>query len=132
MKYILVAIALALSTGCASVVNGSDQTTNINTIGQEGSDRDVVCRVSNCKGTFTTQPNTTVSIKRAACDLQIHCEDEVTGETGNATLESEYKARFLLPNILIDYCIFSCPIDLLTGSVFKYPESVTVDMDHEG
>jgi hypothetical protein len=128
MKSLLIALPLILSTGCASIVNGSSQTTNIDTHGK-GKDGDVVCKVTNCKGSWMAVPNTSITVRRAGCDMQISCENEETGETGTATLVSEYKARFILPNILIDYGIISIPTDLITGAVYKYPETVCVDMD---
>lgn len=111
---------MLLAAGCASIVEGTDQTLNMNvlpksaacTISQKG---DVIATLSNGGGQ--------VEVPKSKDDLDIDCT--APGYERQAmSVESSASGWGVVGCFLIDLCI----TDYSTGALNKYPKSITVNL----
>ena len=112
-------------SGCASVMEGSDQGLNINTTGCEESGT-IICSVRNTKGASTITAPASVSVEKARGPLTVSCESKDKSAKGSIIVESNYEAMNA-GNILIGG-IIGVGVDAATGAMWKYPSSVVVPM----
>lgn len=130
MKKLASSLAIIAATqvvGCATVLQGTDDTVNVRALG--ATDNSVHCTIKAGGDTwFANGVADTVTIDRSSKDLLIQCESET--QTGMATAESSFQAGWLFADLLWDLCIItlSCPIDAATGAFYNYPDNVTVEM----
>lgn len=122
---ILLAVVAALSSGCASIVNGQNQSVSVDTRYQGNQVSGANCQLSNNKGTwYVTSPGTT-TVQRSYEDIAVKCEKEGT-PSGMVTAKSSTKAM-AFGNILFGG-IIGAGIDVANGAAFDYPNMITVHL----
>ncbi len=115
----------ALLSGCASIVNGTNQIVSVETklAGQAVSG--VVCKLENSKGVFYVTTPGTVTLLRAYGDLSVKCDKENI-DSGLASVKSHTKGM-AFGNILFGGVI-GVAVDAGTGAAYDYPSLITVAM----
>ena len=119
-----------LTSGCASIIDGSKQQVHINSY-DAATNTSVVanCTVSNDEGSFRTASNRSVIVQKDKDLLTVECEsDELKGQ---AMIDGSINGGYILANALIDFCTVSCLIDGISGSWAKYPTMIDVPMDQK-
>ncbi len=119
MRKLLTLVAAVLLSGCASIIEGTDQYINVQLspdtatcqISQKGS---IIATVSNGGGQ--------VSIPKSREDLLFSCSAD-GHQKQNLTIESSTSGWGVL-GCLIDFCI----TDYSTGALNKYPKSVNITL----
>ena len=124
-KLTILLTAFILLSGCASIMEGSDQTINVNTTGCEqlGPMR---CNVTNSEGSSVLTAPASVSVEKASGPLTISCASPDRSATGLRRIQSSYESMNA-GNILAGG-IIGMGVDAATGAMWKYPSSVNVGM----
>ena len=124
--FMIAAAALATQmVGCASIVNGQNQSVSVETRTETGPIAGANCKLSNNKGTwFVTTPGSTI-VQRSYEDLSVRCEKE-SNEPGMASVKSSTKAM-AFGNILFGG-IIGAGVDISTGAAYDYPTLISVIM----
>lgn len=126
MKNIFVISCLLFAmTGCASIVNGTNQPLSV---AAEANGVDITgayCKLSNDKGTwFVTTPGS-ATVHRSAEDLHVKCKKK--GEKpGLADVKSSVKGM-AFGNVLFGGIIGGA-VDAEDGAAFDYPNLIKVEM----
>lgn len=116
---------LALLTGCASIVNGQNQSVSVEARSDAGSVVGANCKLSNNKGTwFVTTPGST-TVNRSYEDLSVRCEKD-THEPGLVSVKSSTKPMAF--GNLIFGGVIGAGVDISTGAAYDYPPLITVLM----
>jgi hypothetical protein len=128
MKNVLVTGTLLFSvftTGCASIVSGSNQSLSVETRNKGAQFAGANCNLSNDKGSwFVTTPGS-VTVNRSYKDLAVRCEKEGV-EPGILTARS-YTKGMAFGNIIFGGVI-GAGVDIATGAAYDYPNLLTVEM----
>jgi hypothetical protein len=121
----LLAAAAQLS-GCASIVNGTNQPVSVETHTSAGKQlAGASCKLSNNKGTwFVTTPGST-TVHRSFEDLSVLCEKDNV-PSGMAMVKSSTKPM-AFGNIIFGGVI-GAGIDVGTGAAYDYPSLIQVRM----
>ncbi len=114
--------ALAI-TGCASIVNGSNQTLSVETRLKGEMVQGATCELKNPKGTYFVNSPGTVVVNRAYDDLIVKCE-KAGLSPGVVTAKSSTKAM-AFGNIIFGG-IIGAGVDVGTGAAYDYPSLITV------
>jgi len=118
-------VAAALSTGCATVMDGSTDSVSINAPGCDKDRSAVHCEIENNDGVVHSMAPGTAVVSKSSSALAIRCESN-EGSTGNTMVESTYNAKNV-GNILIGGGV-GIIVDAVSGAMWKYPKSVNVPM----
>jgi len=112
--------ALMLLSGCASIVEGTDQTVTMNI-----SPTSAVCSVSQKGNVIATLDNGggQVQVPKSKNDLGINCSAEGFKKQ-SMSIESSASGWGVVGCFLIDLCI----TDYSTGALNKYPKTITVNL----
>ena len=111
--------------GCASIVNGQNQSVSVEALAEAGSVVGANCKLSNNKGTwYSTSPGSTM-VQRSYEDLGVRCEKE-PHDPGMVSVKSSTKAM-AFGNILFGGVI-GAGVDVATGAAYDYPTLITVVM----
>jgi hypothetical protein len=111
--------------GCASIVNGQNQSLSVTTK-QDGTDvSGAKCSLANDKGTWYITTPGSVTVHRSFQDLAVKCAVE-TQEPTLATFKSATKGM-AFGNILLGG-IVGAGVDMATGAAYDYPEVIVVTM----
>jgi len=125
LKTIVGAVLLTQVVGCASIVNGQNQSVSVETRTEAGPVSGANCRLTNNKGTwFVTSPGST-TVQRSYEDLAVRCEKEAM-EPGLASVKSSTKAM-AFGNIIFGGVI-GAGVDISTGAAYDYPSLISVIM----
>lgn len=121
-------ITTAITSGCASIIDGSKQQVHVNAYDAvTNSTVTANCTVSNDEGTFRTSSNRSVIVQKDKDMLSVDCEtDDMKGQT---MVDGSINGGYIVANALIDFCTISCLIDGISGSWSKYPTMIDVPMD---
>ena len=118
-------VAASLSTGCATVIDGSTDVVSINANGCEFDKSTVHCELENNDGlVHATAPGSAV-ISKSSSALAIRCESS-EGSTGNTMVESSYSKKNL-GNIILGGGV-GIVVDAVSGAMWHYPQAVNVPM----
>ena len=121
------AILATMSSGCASIVSGTNQPISVETKLKGSPVVGAYCKLNNDKGTwFVTTPGS-ITIQRSVQNLDIKCDKEGT-EPGLLSVKSSAKAM-AFGNILLGGPI-GAGIDVVTGAAFDYPNLIPVEMEN--
>jgi hypothetical protein len=117
-------LGTVLTTGCASIVSGTNQPISVETRSATG---EIVaganCKLENPKGVWYVTTPGSVTVHRAYDDLSIYCTK--TGEQpGIASAKSSTKGM-AFGNILFGG-IIGAGVDTATGAAYDYPALITV------
>lgn len=127
MRYRVIAVlaAMALLSGCASIVSGQNQSLSV--VAKSSDSHGVMgakCSLANDKGQwFTTTPGS-VTVRRSYSNLAVNCQH--SGSTGIAQVKSTTKPM-AFGNIIFGGVI-GVGVDVATGAAYDYPDLVTVQM----
>ena len=111
--------------GCASIVNGQNQSLSVTTK-KDGTDvSGARCSLVNDKGTWYVTTPGSVTVHRSFKDLAVKCAVE-TQEPTLATFKSATKGM-AFGNILLGG-IVGAGVDMATGAAYDYPEVIVVTM----
>ena len=125
MRMVMILTVFLFMSGCASVMEGNDQSINVNTTGCEHLEP-MRCSVTNSEGSSVLTAPASVSVEKARGDMTISCESRDGSATGQKVIESNYEAMNA-GNILIGG-IIGIGVDAATGAMWTYPSSVNVQM----
>lgn len=118
-KYVVIAAAIMLSTGCASIVNDTGQPVKVETKTDAGElVADADCTFTNDYGSVQAKSGSTVTVRRSSKDLDITCKHP-TNPDANARAISRANAGFA-GNILFGGGIGAI-IDHNKGTAYTYP-----------
>ena len=118
-------VVLAALAGCASIVNGQNQSLSVEARSDSGPVSGTNCKLSNNKGTwFVTTPGSTL-VQRSFEDLAVRCERD-DYEPGLISVKSNTKGM-AFGNILFGG-IIGAGVDMSTGAAYDYPTLITVSM----
>ena len=121
----VVVLAASQLVGCASIVNGQNQSISVESRTDSGPVAGASCKLSNNKGTwFVTTPGSTI-VQRSFEDLSVRC-DKDTLEPGLVSVKSSTKAM-AFGNIIFGGVI-GAGVDMSTGAAYDYPTLITVQM----
>lgn len=119
MKTYLLPLTLLALTGCAAIIDGSQQPLNIETTPIKGAQ----CTLTNSKGTWSlAETPGQITVHRAYGDLTVDCKKGAL--TGLTVAESKTKGWFW-GNILFGG-IIGMSVDGFGGAGYDYPETITV------
>ena len=120
----LVAVTTQI-VGCASIVNGQNQSLSVATRSATGPVVGASCKLTNNKGEwFVTTPGS-VTVHRSFQNLAVRCEKE-SQEPGLMSVPSSTKGM-AFGNILFGG-IIGAGVDIGTGAAYDYPDLITVVM----
>jgi hypothetical protein len=111
-----------LLTGCASIVNGTNQSVSVNTQNAHGAE----CSLSNAKGKwYISNTPGSVTVHRSYDALVVECRKNGY-HTAVTNVQSTTKAM-AFGNILFGGVI-GASVDMADGSAYDYPTSIDVMM----
>jgi hypothetical protein len=118
-------IAVTQFVGCASIVNGQNESVSVEARGDSGPVAGATCSLSNDKGKwFVTTPGST-TVHRSANDMEVRCEKSPL-DPGVAMVKSNVKGM-AFGNILFGGFI-GAGVDMATGAAYDYPTLISVVM----
>lgn len=124
---IIIFPALLLLTGCASIVNGTNQVVSVQTVSPTGDVGGATCKLENEKGVYYVTTPGTVTVHRAYGDMNVKCEK--AGFTpALATFKSSTKGM-LAGNILFGGVI-GAGVDAASGAAYDYPALLQIMMGY--
>ena len=118
-------IISSLLTGCASIVNGSNQVVSVETRNKGEMVSGASCQLQNDKGVFYVTTPGTVTLHRAYGDLAVKCEKDNVAP-GLAAVKSSTKGM-AFGNILFGGFI-GAAVDAGSGAAYDYPSLITILM----
>lgn len=124
----LIVIAVSSSlTGCASMINGSKQSIQIETVdAATGAHKPATCHISKRGLSISGKSTDTFEVGRGYDHLQVMCEDG--NSTGRLRHESDFAQRYLFLDIATDLCLVSCFVDGYHRAWYEYPSPMVVEM----
>lgn len=118
-------LAMTFATGCASIVNGTNQPLSVETRLKGTSIAGANCKLVNDKGTwFVTSPGS-ITVHRSGDDLSVKCEKDGI-QPGISAVKSSTKGM-AFGNILFGGPI-GAGVDIANGSAFDYPSLIQIEM----
>jgi hypothetical protein len=124
-KIAITSLILALSSGCASLTQGTSQTLIFNIEPKET--RCVLTRDGDGQIGVVTQSQNTVTVAKDKDDIIVQCRAE--GHKPFTTrIVSSASGAGVTGAVFIDLGI----VDFITGAMWRYPESHNIAMEKEG
>ncbi len=115
-KVILLLTVSMMMNGCATVISGSQDSVEINTMPTSA-----ICDIKGEQYMNKIQTPTELDIPRSAGHLSVTCENDA-GMQGAATLNSEFNEIFLGNILLLPVIYIAGFIDLISGAAFEYED----------
>lgn len=125
LRISLIVAAACLSTGCASIVSGQNQSVSVTTKNQGADVAGAKCSLTNDKGTWYTTTPGSVTVRRSYNDLALTCTLD-GAEPGIASVKSTTKGM-AFGNILFGG-IIGAGVDMSTGAAYDYPDIINVEL----
>lgn len=122
----LAALCVSSLSGCASIVNGSNQAVSVEARHKGQQVVGAQCSLANPKGTYYVTTPGTVTLSRAYDDLNVKCEKEGL-QPSFITVKSSTKPM-AFGNIIFGGVI-GAAVDAGSGAAYDYPTLITVIMD---
>jgi hypothetical protein len=126
-KFFLMIAILSLTSSCASIVSGKNQSVTIKTIAPNNHMNEVnnsTCKLINSKGEWYVQTPQSVFIRKSYGDISVNCQNN--NMVGSKTFSSQHEA-IVWGNVLLGGLI-GFAIDAGTGSGFSYPQTMYVEI----
>ena len=117
--------ACALSSGCASIVGGHNQSLSVETRANGAALTGAQCKLFNSKGTWFVNTPGSVIVHRAYGDLTVDCTHE-KAPPGSMIVKSATKP-LAFGNIIFGGAI-GVGVDVATGAAYDYPDLISVEM----
>ena len=112
-------------TGCASIVNGTNQVVSVQTSSPAGTVTGATCKLQNDKGVYYVTTPGTVTVHRAFGDMNVACE-KAGYLPALASFKSSTKAM-MAGNILFGG-IIGAGVDAASGAAYDYPNLLNIMM----
>jgi hypothetical protein len=128
MQKPLIPILLALtglSTGCASITTGHNQSLSIETRAEGKPVAGANCRLENDKGTWYATTPGTATVRRSYNDLNVRCE--LDGHEPGITAARSATKGMAFGNVLFGG-IVGAAIDVGSGAAYDYPSLISVEL----
>jgi hypothetical protein len=123
-KIIFMGLVLLL-TGCATMFEGSRQDFTVTPTSDNS--KNTLCIARNEEGIWPNLvPFQATNIHRDGNTMNVVCENDL--QKGISNVEPKFQGAYLVLDLLLDFCIISCPIDGINNSFYDYPASVVVPM----
>jgi hypothetical protein len=122
---IFVIACASLLSGCASIVNGTNQIVSVEARNNGDTVVGAKCEMDNGKGKFYVTTPGTVTVHRAYDDMQVKCEKDGM-QPGMAAVKSSTKGM-AFGNILFGGFI-GAAVDAGSGAAYDYPTMISVIM----
>lgn len=119
-------LVLAGLTGCASIVNGTNQVVSVETRSGAGMVNGASCKLQNEKGVYYVTTPGTVTVHRAYGDMLVTC-DKTGLPTSTASFKSSTKGM-LAGNIVFGGAI-GAGVDMASGAAYDYPALLQIMMN---
>jgi hypothetical protein len=114
--------------GCASIVDGSNQSLSVETTFKGVAVAGAQCALTNNKGTwFVTTPGT-VTVHRSYDAMNVKCTD--AGYTPVILSSTSSTKGMAFGNLLFGGLI-GAGVDMSTGAAYDYPKLITVPLDSQ-
>jgi hypothetical protein len=118
----LATLSLSTLTGCASIVNGTNQPVSVST----GSVKGATCALQNNKGRwYISSTPSSIVVNRSFDNLQIRCE-KPGYKHGYKNVVSKTKAM-AFGNVIFGGVV-GAGIDMADGAAYDYPSDIYVPM----
>lgn len=114
-----------LLSGCASIVDGSNQSLSVKTSSAEGDVAGASCQLTNDKGTWFVRTPGTVTVHRSYDALNIRCKHN--GYHTAIQVTKSFTKSMAFGNVLFGGVI-GVGVDMSTGAAYDYPDLITVEM----
>lgn len=125
LTLVLPVLAISLTTGCASIVNGTNQPLSVETRLKGQPVAGANCKLVNDKGTwFVTSPGS-ITVHRSKEDMSVKCEKDGI-QPGIGAIQSSTKGM-AFGNILFGGPI-GAGVDIASGAAFDYPSLIQIEM----
>lgn len=119
-------VASVVLTGCASIVNGTNESVSVNTAPVAGA----TCSLENNKGKwYVNQTPGSVTVHRSYKDLVVTCDKPGVG-SGRKIVASKTKGM-AFGNVVFGGVI-GAGVDMADGSAYDYPIDIQVPMSRRG
>ncbi len=118
----LAGISVILFSGCASIMNGTQQTIQVLTPPVKNAE----CTLENDKGKWQLNTPGMVMVRRSEKPLIVTCEKEAFHKKSK-TVKSEL-SKMVYGNILVGGGALGGTVDRTNGSAFVYPIQISVPM----
>ncbi|MFN4327614.1 MAG: hypothetical protein ACK4FF_01955 [Limnobacter sp.] len=121
----LLGVLAIVSSGCASITQGSSQLVSVKTMAAAGELKGALCVVSNDKGKWAVNTPGTVTINKSAESLSIKCR-KAGYAAGKIEVESRSGAA-IWGNLALGGPVGAI-VDRQTGAAFNYPDQLQVTL----
>lgn len=128
MRIALLAVALlpiAAMSGCASIVDGSNQSLSVKSIADGKDISGANCTLTSNKGTWYVTTPGSVTVHRGYDDLNVKCTKagyQVTVENIKSSTKPMAFGNILFGGVI------GAGVDMKTGAAYDYPNLITVSM----
>lgn len=117
----LITTSVLFMSGCASIVNGTNQSVSVNTPNANGA----TCTLENNKGKwYVNSTPGSVTVHRSMSDLAVNCQKKHM--QGNKKVASNTKPM-AFGNVVFGGVI-GAGVDIADGAAYDYPTDITVPM----
>jgi hypothetical protein len=124
---LLAVLSILSLPGCASMINGSKQSLQINTVDAvTGAPKPASCNISRQGLNIHVKSNEVFQVDRDEHSLHITCEDNTS--IGRLRQKSDFAQRYLFLDMATDLCIVSCFVDGYHNAWREYPTPMVVKM----
>ncbi len=129
-QFMMVAAALSavLLTGCASIVNGQQQSVSVTTQSKDAELQGAKCSLSNDKGTWYLTSPGSATVHRSYNELKVSCS--MAGQPVGSTAAKSSTTGAVFGNVLVGGVI-GAGIDVATGAAYSYPNLIPVTMGQD-
>lgn len=119
---ICISAAFSLLTGCASIVNGNQQSVSVKT----GEIQGATCSLENNKGKwYVSNTPGSVMVHRSYDDLKVACQKKGMGV--NATTVASHTKGMAFGNLLFGGVV-GAGVDMADGAAYDYPTEINIPM----
>ncbi|EKD73652.1 MAG: hypothetical protein ACD_45C00233G0003 [uncultured bacterium] len=121
-----ISMALSFLTGCASIVNGTNQSVSVNTTPTKGA----TCSLENDKGKwYVGNTPGSVTVHRSYQDLIVDCEKKGYPKTVKSVAS---KTKGMAFGNVVFGGIIGAGVDVVDGSAYDYPTDIQIPMSQRG
>jgi hypothetical protein len=125
----LALLSLILLSGCASIVDGTQQSLSVKTVSSQGDVPGALCELDSNKGTwFVTTPGT-VTVHRSYDALNLKC---TKNGYQPGILAAQSATKGMAAGNLLFGGVIGAGVDMGTGAAYDYPDLITVPMQPAG
>lgn len=121
----IVLFGLISLSGCASIVDGSNQSLSVKTMANATDLAGAQCTLKNSKGVWYVTTPGTVTVHRAYGDMNVDCLKP--GYVANANAVPSSTRGMAFGNILFGGLI-GAGVDMSTGAAYDYPNPIIVNL----